>query len=488
MRNFIRLYINGQSCQIAGAEAFMSLANYLRYQKQATGTKIVCEEGDCGACSVLLGRLNELGELVYQPVNACIQFLYQLDCTHVVTIEGLKVNGALNPVQEAMVQCHGAQCGYCTPGIVVTLCDLFDRKQEQVSGQDIKDCLTGNLCRCTGYEPIIRAGLSVDSEAITPLDALYPPNPIVQDFQAHQKESILLESGERTFFKPVSVREAVAFKQEHPGTVVISGGTDIGVVCNKRGLEPAVILSTAHLPDLDRLQLETDADGSDRLVVGARVSLSTLERFVETRVPELFRILNVFGAPQIKNAGTLAGNIANGSPIGDSLPFLMVMGAEVELTGLSGARRVDMNRLYLGYRKLDMQPDELITRILIPLPKSDEILKLYKVSKRKNLDISTFTAAIRVTHSAGKIESICIAYGGVGPVVMRLPKTEAFLQGQPFTELVFREAGKIARQEITPISDVRGSSQFRLQLAENMLLKFYFETCETAKTRQPICP
>ncbi len=487
----------------------MSLANYLRYQRQATGTKIVCEEGDCGACTVLLGK-PQGDQLAYQPVNSCIQFLYQLDGAHVVTVEGLKVNGALNPVQEAMVNCHGAQCGYCTPGFVVTMCALFDPNLNpdsteakpvaacgSMTAQKVKDALTGNLCRCTGYEPIIRAGLSVDSSQITPLDDLYPVAPILAAYADLQAESILIETppvngnaAGRIFFGPVSVREAVAFKSQHPGTVIVSGGTDVGVVCNKRGLEPAVIMSASRLPDLDTIRLNTTDNESPTVSVGARVTLSALERFMESRVPELFKILNVFGAPQIKNAGTLAGNIANGSPIGDSLPFLMAMDAEVELSGLDGARRVNMNQLYTGYRKLDMKPDELIIRIYIPLPGPAELLKLYKVSKRKHLDISAFTAAIRLTQSTdGRIEAVRVAYGGVGPVVMRLPQTEAFLLGKDFTEAVFREGGKIARREITPISDVRGSSAFRLQLAENILLKFYLETClENQDGRAAACP
>ncbi|MCE3235025.1 MAG: xdhA [Vampirovibrio sp.] len=484
MRNFIRLYINGQPCQISGNIAFLSLANYLRYERQATGTKIVCEEGDCGACSVLLGRM-EGDQLVYRPINSCIQFLYQLDCTHIITVEGLKLDGKLNPVQEAMVDEHGAQCGYCTPGFVVTMCSLLDKKPAQVSCQDLKDGLTGNLCRCTGYEPILRAGMSVELPNIKPIQQLYPSEPMIRDFQDHIQEDVRIEAGVRLFFCPASVESAVTFKAEHAGTVVVSGGTDIGVICNKRGIEPSVVMSTTHLPALEQIESQTDADGQTVLTVGARVTLSVLEAYMKDRVPELHKILNVFGAPQIKNAGTLAGNIANGSPIGDSLPFLMVMDAEVELMGVQGTRIVNMNRLYKGYRTLDMQPDELITRIRIPLPTANETLRLYKVSKRKHLDISAFTAAIRLMMEDESITSARLAYGGVGPVVLRLPETEAFLVGKPMTEATFREAGKIARQEVTPISDVRGSQAFRLQLAENILMKFYFEVAETPEA---VCP
>jgi xanthine dehydrogenase small subunit len=222
----------------------------------------------------------------------------------------------------------------------------------------------------------------------------------------------------------------------------------------------------------------------ESLMVGGKVTLSSLEHKIKELVPEFHKILDVFGAPQIKNAGTLAGNIANGSPIGDSIPFLMVMEAEVELTGVNGTRWVNMNHLYKGYRSLDLYPDELITRICIPLPKATDHLKLYKVSKRKNLDISTFTAAIWLQQSGNIITDVRVAFGGVGPVVLRLPQTETFLRGKGVTEETFRKAGQLARTEITPISDVRGSQVYRLQLAENILSKFYFET----QIQELICP
>jgi len=211
------------------------------------------------------------------------------------------------------------------------------------------------------------------------------------------------------------------------------------------------------------------------LIVGGKVTLTQLEVFVKDLIPELYQMLWVFGSPQIKNAGTLAGNIANASPIADTLPFLFVMNAEIGLTGKGGTRFVNINKLYKGYKKLDMTEDELISQIRIPLPKKEEVLKLYKVSKRKNLDISSFTAAMLMRKSADKIESINIAYGGVAAVVLRLPKTEEFLKGKSISEETFKSAGQIARGEITPISDVRGSSDFRYQLAENILSKFFHE-------------
>jgi len=230
------------------------------------------------------------------------------------------------------------------------------------------------------------------------------------------------------------------------------------------------MLSLAKIPGLDELTVAAPASGAE-IVAGANVTLSAFEKFIETRIPELHRILEIFGSPQIKNAGTLAGNIANGSPIGDTLPYLFVAGAQLELNG--GARTVEVNDFYLGYKKIDLKPDEIITRVRVPIV-ADK-LKLYKVSRRKDLDISAFTAAIRLRTTDGHINAASIAYGGVAPTVVRLPRTESFLAGKPITLGTFEEAGRIARSEVKPISDVRGGADYRAQLAENILPKFWYD-------------
>jgi xanthine dehydrogenase small subunit len=301
---------------------------------------------------------------------------------------------------------------------------------------------------------------------------------------------VRIEASGRTFFAPTTVDEAVRFRTEFPDAVICQGGTDIAVQHNKRGFAPAAVMNLENVAELSELTEE-----GDTVAVGATVTLTRLEHFFRDRVPEFHRILELFGAPQIKHAATLAGNVANASPIADSLPFLYVMDARVELAGNDGRREVPIDAFYLGYKKLDLRGDELITRILIPMP-GDEVLKLYKVSKRRNLDISTFTAAIRMDFSpvgrrlpadppsAATIRSVRIAYGGVAPTILRLPRTEKFLTGRPFEPDSFRQAGEIARGEIAPITDVRGSRDFRLQLAENVLMKFYYDLQQTDSLRR----
>lgn len=468
MRDYLLLYVNGKPGEVRGGDVFRTLSDFLRRGLHATGTKIVCEEGDCGACTVLIGR-EEGAELVYRPVNSCILQMHQLDRTHVVTVEGLAQDGALSPVQESMVRSHGAQCGFCTPGFITALTALYEER-ERLTEREVRAGLTGNLCRCTGYEPIIRAALAVDPAGVRRLNQLYPAREMVSAFARVAGEPILARDGEREFLGATTLESAVEFRARHPGAVIVQGGTDFGVWCNKRGFAPAAVLNLAAIPGMAEI-----VEHEGVLEVGGSATLSALEAAVRERVPALGEILGLFGSPQIRNAGTLAGNIANASPIADTLPFLFVMEAKLELTGVNGRRLVDIRAFYRGYKTLDLAPDELISRVLIPLPREGEVLRLYKVSKRKDLDISSFTAAVRMTLSGDRIGSIRLAYGGVGPVVLRLPRTEAWLTGRAFSEAVLAEAGALARQEIAPISDVRGSRDFRLQLAENILRKFYHD-------------
>lgn len=469
MRDYILLYINGKKHRVTGSEVFVPITDYLRYDMGTCGTKVVCAEGDCGACTVAYGRV-EGDKIVYKPVNACIQYVYQLDCSHIITVEGVKLNGKLNPLQDAMVECHGAQCGYCTPGFVMALCSIYDQGCP-INTRSVKEGLTGNLCRCTGYESIIKSALQVDTKSMQKFGELYPDKAMVKSLKEHSTQSVAVEAGGKRVFLPTNSKEVSEIKDKHAPCVIVSGGTDVSVNMNKKGLVPDNIISLSNVQGLTDMK---EVDGV--LEIGARVTLTEIEHFMQDNYPEFHYILWVFGSPQIRNAGTLAGNIANASPIGDSLPFLFVMDAEVEVGGAKGTRRIKINELYKGYKQLAMTQDEIITRIFLPLPQDDEIVKLYKVSKRQHLDISAFTAGIRVATDGDKIESAMVAYGGVAAVVFRLKKVEEFLKGKPYTLETFKEAGKLARNEITPLSDVRGSQDFRWQLAENIMVKFFHET------------
>ncbi|HEY0010131.1 MAG TPA: 2Fe-2S iron-sulfur cluster-binding protein, partial [Tepidisphaeraceae bacterium] len=252
MRRHLVFYINGQRQTVEGSLVFASLTDYLRQTLQLTGTKVVCAEGDCGSCSVLLGKPAD-GKMVYEPVCGCIKRLFQLDGTHIVTVEGLSYNRQLNPVQESMARCHGAQCGYCTPGFVVTMHQLLDdgRPKEEAL---IRRKLTGNLCRCTGYEPILRAAAETDLAAMKSIKTLYPPGQWSQDLAAAANEPVLIETAEKIFFKPTSLEAAAEFRGRHAECLVVAGGTDVGVVMNKRGLSAAVTMSTHAIAGFDAVE------------------------------------------------------------------------------------------------------------------------------------------------------------------------------------------------------------------------------------------
>jgi xanthine dehydrogenase small subunit len=432
----------------------------------------------------LLGTATNDGTIEYRTVTSCIQYLFQLDCTHIITVEGLRYDGQLNPIQESMVRAQGAQCGFCTPGFVVSMHAMYEPARADAglatsvaSVERVRAACVGNLCRCTGYEPILRAGIETDASQVRPLSDLYPPREILGDLVLHQVEPVLVRAEGKSYFKPVSLESAVQFKLANPHCVVVAGGTDIGVQINKGLRHPQTIMSLSGLPGLRGISRENDT-----LSVGATTSLTDLERACADAMREYARMLYYFGSPPIRNAGTLGGNIANGSPIGDTLPALYVLEAEIELTGASGSRRVNINDFYAGYRQTLMSCDELITRVFIPLPVNGEIVKLYKVSKRKDLDISAFTAAFWMRARDGAIDNIRIAYGGVGPNIIRLRKTEELLRGARLDEAIFDEAAESARREITPISDVRGSADYRFQLAENVMRKFFVEVSDDGAT------
>jgi xanthine dehydrogenase small subunit len=474
MRDHVILYVNGQRHEVSGERAFRSLADFLRYDLGLVGTKVVCAEGDCGSCTIFLGRpdRSDPSRIHYETVCSCIQFLCQLDAAHVVTVEGLKYDDKLNPVQESMVACQGAQCGFCTPGFIVSMCAMFEQKRERrVAVDEVRAACVGNLCRCTGYEPILRAGAAVEPASMRPLNELYPPREMIDDFAARAGEAVEVRHGDRLFFKTATVEQALRFRADYPDCTVIAGGTDIGVQVNKGTRDPKTILSLSALTELRSVELRDNT-----IVAGALASLAQLERICQDALPEYARLLYFFGSPPIRNAGTIGGNIANGSPIGDTMPALYVLNAEVELTGVGGARRVNMNDFYDGYRHNVSRPDELVTRVIIPLPAAGDVFRLYKVSKRKDLDISAFTAAVWMKRNGGEtIEDVRIAFGGVGPNIFRMRRTEDSLRGNALTLATAREAGRIARSEISPISDVRGSAEYRAQLGENILRKLYHD-------------
>lgn len=469
MRDSIVLFINGQRHKLGYDDAVVTLADFLRRRAGLVGTKIVCNEGDCGACSVLVGRRSvDGGTLRYQAMDACILFVFQLDRAHIVTIEGLRDGDHLTPVQQAMVQCHGSQCGFCTPGFVVTMHGMVE------AGIDLNDAslrygLSGNLCRCTGYSQIMDAGKSVEAAAVPRISQLYPDKPILGEFVGLGDEPVQIE-GDQTVFVPRTLQQAVEFKASFPAATIVSGATDYGVLHNHGRTASADLLCLTSVEGFDSI---TTAD--DVLRIGGGATWTQIESHVEGLFPPYHVIVTRFGSPQIRNLGTLAGNLASGSPIADSIPFHLVMDSQLRLVSSRSQREVALNEFYTGYRQNIMADDELIAEVTTPLLAQDERLAVYKISKRRDMDISTLTLGLWIKLRQEMITDARLAIGGVGPTVSRITASEQYLVGKTLTESTMQLAGEIARDQISPWSDVRGGAGFRLQLAENLLLKAYHE-------------
>lgn len=476
MRHSITLLVNGNCLEVAGERAMMTLSEFLRGDQGLVGTKIVCSEGDCGACSVLIGRASADGRrLRYQSVDSCIVFMYQLDRSHVVTVEGLRStkDAGLTPVQQAMVDCHGSQCGFCTPGFVVAmhgLCEEAAEANQPVDEDALRLGLSGNLCRCTGYVQIVKAGMSVDASKVALMNQLYPPDSILRHFNSLSDATIQINHDGRTVFVPATVSETVALMASHPDARLVAGATDVGVWYNHGKPSAAISIVTTNVN-----QLQQVAETETSLTIGSGTTWTRCIDAMAEPFPQMRDILLRFGSPQIRNLGTIGGNIINASPIADSVPFLFAIDAVMNLVGAGGSRQVSIDDFYFGYKQTALRPGELLESLTLPKLKPNQHLKLFKVSRRRDMDISTFTAAMRITIDGDTITDARVALGGVGPVVMRVKAAEQSLLSQPFAPETFAKAGHIAREEISAISDVRGSEAYRQLLAENIFIKCYHE-------------
>lgn len=473
--NVITTKINDQRLEISGEHAFTTLGVYLREQKSLTGTKIVCAEGDCGACTVLIAKdVDASGKLEFKSVNSCILPLYLIDGAQVVTVEGIGkqsgMNVELHEVQKKMIDCNGAQCGYCTPGFICAMAGAVERiksKGEEVTEKKAKNYLTGNLCRCTGYQPIINAMTSIDLNQAELLKDRYHQPSWINEMKEIKKTSVEMKFTEKSIFLPATLKEALLKKKEEPKVRLVAGSTDLGVVVNKGKLETPNTMALYHIEELKKITHD------DKFIsVGAAVTLSEFEDYIEDHFPEMSKMLHIFASPQIKNQGTLVGNVVNASPIADTIPFLMVSDALVEIQSERGQREVVLPKFYTGYKQLDLTPDEIVTRIKVPLLGKNEKVKLYKVSMRKDLDISAVTFAARIMFEGKKMTKVALALGGVAATVLRLTELESKLTGLDFSEKAFADAGKSLDQYIKPLSDLRASKEYRMLVAENYFKKF----------------
>lgn len=473
MNSIISFILDGQLKQIDfdsknGLTPTITVLNYLRKFPNHKGVKEGCAEGDCGACTVVLGE-PENGRIRYKAVDSCLIFLPMLHGKQLITVENLKTqDGKLHPVQEKMVDLYGSQCGFCTPGIIMSMFALYKNYHKPTRGQ-IDDALIGNLCRCTGYRPIVEA--AAHSCVHNCIDHFTnDEHLVVEMLKSISKESIHIHTDRQKYFQPASLGEAISLKHRYPEALIISGATDVALRVTKGHELLTEIIDLSSIPELKEVN-ETETS----FILGAGVSINDVRTKIGKHLPALFNMLNVFASSQIRNVATLGGNLGTASPVGDTLPVLMAYNAKVVLESLNGKREVGLDNYILGYRKTVRKPDELITSIIIPKLTNGAVVKSFKVSKRKDLDISTLSAGFRLELEGNKIKSIMLAYGGMAEVTKRAAKTEQFLIGKEWKREVVEEAMGYIDQDFTPISDVRGSAEFRSIAAKNLLMKFYSE-------------
>ena len=471
--NALKFLLNGEDVALTDVPPDLTLLDWLRLERRLRGSKEGCAEGDCGACTVLVGRL--MGdEVVYDSVTACIRFVGSLHGTHVVTIEHLRgENGALHPVQQAMVDQHGSQCGFCTPGFVMSLYGLWMRNPDP-SRSAIEKALQGNLCRCTGYAPIIRAGETMGTYGQPQGDPLWAERIAVKDTLKAMQDGRRVEIGEgrRRVIVPASLDDFAAVYEANPDARIVAGSTDVGLWVTKFMRDIGPVIFIGHLRELKRI---AENDSEVRFYAG--VSYSEAAPVIAASFPELSELWDRIAGEQIRNMGTIGGNIANGSPIGDTPPPFIALGAKLDLRRGEHRREIKLEDYFLAYGKQDRQPGEFVESVTLPLLPAGEKFATYKISKRREEDISALCGAFRVfVNDAGVVGMARIAFGGMAATPKRAKAVEAALVGQPWTmETVEAVIGKFA-EDYQPISDMRASADYRLLTAQNLLKRFFLET------------
>ena len=465
----IRFNLNGREVLLQNPDPNRTVLQYLREDCGLTGTKEGCAEGDCGACTVVLAD-GDGQDATYRAVNSCIKFLPTLDGESLYTVEGL-ADGSnnLNPVQDALVNFHASQCGFCTPGFVMSLFALFSQNKSP-DRRDIDIALSGNLCRCTGYRPIVDAALSLNefaapSEPLPPMESRTKPD----------HESLEISVEDKWFAAPTTLDELSSVVVAHPDAVLLAGGTDIGLWVTK---QYRVLEKVIYLGQVDELKSVSDSD--DNLDIGSMVSLTEAALRLTELYPELAELFDRFASPPIRNVATLGGNIANGSPIGDSMPVLIALGTQLRLRCGIDSRLMALEEFYLDYQETALEQGEFIERILIPKRGDDHVVRSYKVSKRFDQDISAICAGFSLRLSSRRVDQINIVFGGMAGIPLRARATENFLSGKEWCESNVISAAEILAQEYEPLSDMRASSAYRRQASANLLRRFYEESVSPA--------
>jgi xanthine dehydrogenase small subunit len=478
----IRFYHRNAIREIKDAPVTRTVLQYLREDAHCTGTKEGCAEGDCGACTVVIGERNEAGGVDFKTVNACIQFMPTLDGKALFTVEDLRQpDGSLHPVQEAMVECHGSQCGFCTPGFVMSMWSLYEKHGHEhscanrtvPSRETISNALTGNLCRCTGYRPIVDA-------AVRMFEAPAPKAPVNVDALARslatlqRDDTFHYEHAGQRFHAPRTVEALAQIKEAEPAARILAGSTDIGLWVTKQMRELGNVVYVGQIAELQKLETR-----GEWIEIGAGVTVEKAYAELAKQYPELTEMWQRFASLPIRNAGTLGGNIANGSPIGDSMPGLIALGARVIVRGGAIEREMPLEDLYLAYQKKDMAEHEFVVSIKVPTRtgvREKLQFRTYKLSKRFDSDISAVCAAFSFIADGKLIREPRIAFGGMAATPKRAAHAEAVLRDAEWHEATAQAAMLALGNDYAPLSDMRATSNYRLEAAKNTLYRFWLET------------
>jgi len=466
----IRFLLDGDVHVVRDVSPTTTVLQYLRDHIKRCGTKEGCAEGDCGACTVVLADLVD-DELRYRATNSCIQFLPTIDGKALLTVESLKAlnGGRLHPVQQAMVECHGSQCGFCTPGFVMSLFALYQTIDDP-DDAEIGYAIAGNLCRCTGYRPILAAARR--------MYAVGSKNSAAWEQQLKKQLTAIRVTAEKHlvnsdghYTAPSSIDELTARLANAPESTILAGGTDVGLWVTKQLRDLPEIIYLGNVQELGRIN-QTD----DYLEIGASVSLTDAFAALLQEYPDLEEIVRRFASPPICNSGTLCGNVANGSPIGDSMPALISLGASVVLRKGTDTRILPMEDLYLDYQRKDLAPGEFVSAVRVPRRRDGQLFRSYKISKRFEQDICAVCMAICVDLVDGRVDAARVAYGGMAPVPKRAEQCEKALTGAAWNQTTVEKAIQALSRDFQPITDVRATDDYRLRVAGNLLHRFFAET------------